>query len=148
MIKLSANDLRYGNIVIINGKIATDQTFHTIIYIALFGGNIEAISRTDKNPVGVDNLDYFGNLYQQERGLIPFNSRLEKALMENVINANSTQIFQSKILEDLAFMKTKKMVNEIKPVVTITGNDELKIIITITKPDKTPENYQYLWSRK
>ena len=147
MIKLSANDLRFGNIVIVNGKLATDQTFHTIIYIALFGGNIEAISRTDKNPVGVDNQDYFGNLYQQERGLTPFNSRFEKSLMDNVINANSTQIFQSKILEDLAFMKTKKMVDKISSVIIITGNDELKIVITVTKPNKTPENYQYLWSR-
>ncbi len=147
MIKLTPTDLRYGNIVIVNGKIATDQTFHTVIYLALFGGNVGGVTKQDRNPLGVDNLDYFGNLFQKERGLIPFNSRFEKALRDTPITGSNNEFFISKIKEDLAFMKAKNMINEILPTLTIIGHDKLKIDITVTKPDKTSENYQYLWSK-
>ena len=147
MIKL-ASDNRYGGIQILNGKIATDQTFHTIIFIALFGGNIDQNSSPSKNKKGEESKDYFGNLYQFERGLVPFNSSLERTLRDIPIMSGSIQKYESAILEDLKFMIDKKMVKSILPSVSIKGANDLTIGITVTKPDGTPENYSYLWSRK
>ena len=146
MIKL-VSDGRYGGIEIKNGKIATDQSFHTIIFLALFGGNIEAVSKSDKNPAGVDNLDWFGNLYQVERGLVKFNSTLEKTMLEIPIMSGSIPKYESAILEDLKFLTDRKMVKSIIPNVRITGVNDLSIEITVTKPDKEPEKYSYLWER-
>jgi len=146
MIKL-VSDGRYGGIDIVNGKIATDQTFHTIIFIALFGGNIEAVSTTYKNPKGVDSNDYFGNLYQLERGLVPFNSRFEKILLDVPIMSGSIQKYESAILEDLQFMIDKKMVKEVIPSVSIINASQISVEILVTKPDNSEEKYSYLWSR-
>lgn len=144
MIKLISN-LTTGELEIKNKKIATDNTLETPVYISLFGGNVEASTTTQRNEPGIDNLDWFGNLYQKEQNKEPFNSLTEKTIKTKALVSGNIKFFEQAILSDLNWLIKNKIAKETKPVVTITGNNNLKLEITIKRPDKTEEKYQYLY---
>ena len=144
MIKLK-NYNRYGGIQIIRGKIATDHTLETPIYLSLFGGNIEAQTTSTRNPAGVENLDWFGNLYQQKQGFPLFNSSFEKILRNTVLISGNIKVFQKAIAEDLDWLVKRKIAKSISSAITITGRNSMTIEITVVKPDNTENKYQYLY---
>ena len=67
MIKL-ISDYTNGDLSIVNGKIEFDYSLETAVFLSLFGGNKEADTKEKRNPAGVENNDWFGNLYQKKNG--------------------------------------------------------------------------------
>lgn len=144
MIKISSN-LTFGDLEIKNGRIQIDQTLETPVFISLFGGNKEADSSTFKNPGGVKNLDWFGNLYQQKEGKELFNSKFERATLEKPIISGNIREFEKAALEDLQWLINSKAVSGVKVDISLTAKDTLKIEIMLNRNGITVGKFQYLF---
>ena len=129
-----------------NGKIELDATLETPIFISIFGGNVQGITTNDRNPSGVDNKDWFGNLYLKEMNKPLFNSKFEKFLKENPLSSGNLNTLNQYALSDLQWIVNSKAVKSFSIDLEITGANSLKISITATEPDNTKSQYQYLWT--
>jgi len=144
MIGLTDNNTR-GDFKIISGKIATDLTFHTIIYLSLFGGNLASNTPAQRRPAGVINDDWWGNVGEITADKIPFNSNFERSLIENSLISGNLRIIEQAANNDLEWMKTKKIIESVESSASITGVDKLKMEITIKKPEGIEEKFEYFW---
>ena len=129
-----------------SGKIELDATLETPIFISIFGGNVQGITTNDRNPSGVANLDWFGNLYLKEMNKPLFNSKFEKFLKENPLSSGNLNTLNQYALSDLQWIVNSKAVKSFSIDLEITGANSLKIEITATEPDNTKSQYQYLWT--
>lgn len=145
MIKL-VSDLTHGQLDC-NGKILLDRSIETSILLSLFGGNFEGSTTANRKPAGIENPDYFGNLYFQEVKKPLFNSKFEKFLKENPLSSGNLITLNQYALEDLEWIIKNKAVKKFKISLEIVSANELKIDITADQPDKTEKKYTYLWSR-
>lgn len=143
MIKLVSNHTN-GELDI-DRKIKTDMTLETPVFLSLFGGNKEADTKSGRNPSGVDNLDWFGNIFQRAKGKSLFNSTFERKTMEMSLTSGNIKEFERAIIEDLNWMLLKKIADDIKSSVSITGIDTLSITVEIIKNKKTINKYNYLY---
>lgn len=144
MIKL-ISDGTTGQLEIINGEIETDNSLETPIFISLFGGNVEGVTTSERNEKTVDNLDWFGNLFQKNKNREYFNSLTQKTIMEKPLISGNIKFFEQAVLSDLDWLIEDKIAKEITPEITFTDINSLSIDIVITKPDNTEQKYQYLY---
>jgi phage gp46-like protein len=144
MIKLIC-DLTTGQLSA-KGKIELDPGLGTPIFLSLFGGNVKGITTKTRKPAGVENLDWFGNLYLQEENKPLFNSKFETYLKENPLTSGNLIKLKELALSDLDWIIQKKAVKSFEIVFEIKGANSVQIEITAIKPDKTKIEYSYLWS--
>lgn len=124
------------------------EGFGQMIYLALFGGNVEAITK-DKLPTELAE-DYWGNnLFFPQNESVQFNSRTEKALNETPLTSAGRVIIQNAVNADLDFMKDFA---EISVTVEIFDPNMCKITINANQPEnlqgRNPEAYRayvYIW---
>jgi phage gp46-like protein len=129
------------------GKIQLDNSIGTPVFLSLFGGNVEAVTTTARKGKGVENKDYFGNIYLQEEKKTLFNSKFEKFLKENPLTSGNLITLKQYALEDLEWMIKNKSVKSFDIVFQIMSVNSLKFDITAYQLDKTENKYSYLWSR-
>lgn len=128
-----------------NGKISRDYTLNTPIILSLTGGNVEADTQSQRNPAGVDNLDWFGNLFMISQGQPLFNSKFERATRTLALMSGNLKEFERAANEDLDWMIQKKIAEKVEAVCSIVGTSQLKTMIYIYRSDKTKQDYQYLF---
>jgi phage gp46-like protein len=145
MIKL-ISDLTTGQLSA-EGKIKLDAGIETSIFISLFGGNVGGVTTASRNPAGVENKDYFGNLYLKEIGKPLFNSKFEKYLKENPLTTGNLKKLNELVLGDLEWLVKNKAVKSFEIDFEIESANQLKIEIIAKQPNNTEKKYQYLWSR-
>lgn len=129
MIKL-VSDNTNGELTVESGKIACDPTIWTSVFISLFGGNREASTQTKRNPKGVENLDYFGNLYQRN-GLL-FNSEFEKLTASEPFTSGNIKRFEAAVINDTAWLISTGRCDKITCSIMITGANSLRITMQLT----------------
>ena len=144
MIALKDNGTR-GDFAIINGKIRTDLTLHTIVYISLYGGNTQADTPIQRRPEGVENKDWFGNLFFVQEPENQFNSKFERALNEVALYTGNLKQYEQAAIEDLQWLIDKKIAKSVDATATIPGAQKLRIDIDIIKPDNIEERYSFIW---
>lgn len=127
------------------GRPEQDSSLFTPVYLSLFGGNVEGITIADRNPDGIDNNDWFGNLTLQKDGQVLFNSKFEKIITNEPIISGNIQRFKEAALFDLNWMKEKKIAASINVEISIVNPQQLSVIVTLYKADNTEEKYEYLW---
>lgn len=128
MIKLISDNTN-GELEEKSGKIVCDPTLWTSVFVSLFGGNKEALTQTKRNPKGVENLDYFGNLYQRN-GLL-FNSEFEKITASEPFTSGNIQRFEAAVINDTAWLVTSGRCDKIECSITILTVNSLRIILQI-----------------
>jgi hypothetical protein len=125
-----------GDVAIIGNDLALSEKLFQSIYIALFGGNVEA--NTKGNEIeGQERNDYWANglLWSDEAGK-QFNSNTEKALFNVVLNsAGRLQILKAVQL-DLQFLTT---IANVDVDVSILTYNRVEINVKITKLDNLQE---------
>lgn len=129
MIKLISDNTN-GELEEKSGKIVCDPTLWTSVFISLFGGNREASTQTKRNPKGVENLDYFGNLYQRNGFL--FNSEFEKITASEPFTSGNIKRFEAAVINDTAWLVTSGRCDKIECSITILTVNSLKITLQIT----------------
>lgn len=139
------DNLTKGDFAIINGKIATDLTLATPVYFSLFGGNYQADTPIQRRPSGAENQDWWGNLFETRNPENRFNSKFERAVYTTPILSGTLRSFERAAESDLSWMVSQNIAQSVSATVTISGLNELKIVIDIIKPDGTTENYNYLF---
>lgn len=129
MIKLISDNTN-GELEEKGGKIVCDPTLWTSVFVSLFGGNKEALTQTKRNPKGVENLDYFGNLYQRN-GLL-FNSEFEKITASGPFTSGNIKRFEAAVINDTAWLVASGRCDKIECLITILTVNSLRIILQIT----------------
>lgn len=116
----------------INGNdLLTIQGWGNMPYLALFGGNPEAV--TKKKLSTEQNKDWWGNnLLMPQDQSIQFNSLTERALMEVPLTSSGRIRLEAIVKEDLAFMSAFA---DVSVSVTIESDDKVRILIKVRQPD-------------
>lgn len=119
-----------GDFAIINDDLAMGETLYEQIYLALFGGNIEASTKLNYLPTEERN-DYWGNsLIWKDQKDLQFNSETERAIQNNALNSSGRLKILQAVETDLAYLKSML---EMTAEVQILGRDSLQIIVNFTE---------------
>jgi hypothetical protein len=133
-----------GELVKQSNDFATIEGWTNMIYLALFGGNVEAVTKI--KVLGEQNFDWWGNtLLMPGDSSVQFNSLTEKALMEVALNSAGRAYLEKVVKQDLAFMSDFA---NIKVVVSIEGVDRVRIEIQVRQPNVVQNAYRayiYIW---
>lgn len=141
------NYVRFGGPDLTTHYLATDATLYTPIYISLFGGNIEADTQERRQPAGVENKDWWGNLFQDANGEARYNSAFERAVMNTPFTSAAYREFERAISADLDWLILAKIVKKLDSEFRIVSPRELEITINVERPEGIEEKHQYLWNR-
>jgi phage gp46-like protein len=120
-VQLNGNDL-----AVING-------IENMIYLALFGGNVEASTQT--RFVQVQSFDYWANaLFMKNTPSQQFNSETERALNNTPLTSSGRVLIENAIKKDLDFFKNVGATVDI--TVLIVATDKITINIKVTIPQE------------
>ncbi len=123
-----------GDLVKIGNDFAIQNSFGNMIYIALFGGNIE--ESTTKRVAGKQVFSYWANevLFFEEEST-QLNSDTERTLRDVVLNSAGRISIQNAVEKDLKFMSEFATVTV---TVVIEGVDRVNIKIKVSPlPEST-----------
>ncbi len=117
--------------------------FENFVYLAMFGGNIEASTPTTR-IASEQAFDFWANnLLMQGDDSIQFNSQTERILKSVPLTSSSRSLIQQAVEKDLAFMKDFAIVTII---VQIIATDKLLIACRILQPDNLQtQDFIFLW---
>lgn len=141
------NYVRFGGPDLTTHYLATDSTLYTPIYISLFGGNIEADTQERRQPPGVENRDWWGNLFQNTNGEARYNSAFERTVMNTPFTSAAFREFERAISADLDWLIIDKIVKKMDSAFRIVSATVLEVTINVERPDGIEEKHQYLWDR-
>lgn len=132
-----------GELLLLNNDLSLSETLFQMIYISLFGGNVES-STTGSEIEGQERGDFWANsLIFKEQKNKQMNSLTEKTLRETVLNSSGRLKIQSAVEQDLFFLKN--IVN-IATNVLILASEKVAIEITLTSIDnQSSKLFQFIW---
>lgn len=117
--------------------------FQNMVYLGLFGGNIEASTPTRRLDNEQDFSWWGNNLLFPNDPSVQFNSITERRLNEVALNSSGRLLIEEGIKRDLAFMSPFA---EVKVDTAIIGVDKLAIGIQVTQPDNLQQKeFVYIW---
>lgn len=130
-----------GSVQILGKDLAIYQGWENMIYIALFGGNME--STPAKRQLNEQALDFWGNTFLKNIPELQYNSRTERTLAEVSINSQGRILIREAANADLEFMR---QFADISVEVELTDIDKVRIAVTIKEPDNNQaKDFIYLW---
>lgn len=132
-----------GDITKNGNDLAMVFSFENMPYLALFGGNVEAVT-PQKRLESEQAFDFWGNslLFTNDTS-IQFNSLTEKTLQITPLTSSGRLIIENAIKSDLEFMAPFA---EVTVVTEIVATDQINIGIGIKKPDNLEEKrFIYIW---
>ena len=132
-----------GELVLLNGDLVLAESLYQTIYIALFGGNVEA-STLGNEIESEERFDYWANsLIYKDNISKQFNSKTEKTLSEVTINTAGRLKIKSVVEEDLLFLKN--IVN-LKVNIVILSTDKIEINLILNSiPNQENKQFQFIW---
>jgi phage gp46-like protein len=126
-----------------NNDLTLISGFQNMIYLALFGGNIE--QSTQEFLTGEKRSDWWGNsLFMDRQPSIQFNSETERVLSTITVSTEKRSYLQSVVKQDLEVLRE---LGEISVFVSIPAIDSYKIEITIKEPQNSQSiQFAYIWN--
>lgn len=118
--------------------------FENMVYLALFGGNVEASTPSSRLATEQAFDFWANNLLDPQDTSIQFNSETERTLNEVSLTSSGRVIIQRAVEDDLAFMKDFATV---KVNVSLVGLDSVQISVTILQPDNLQkQEIIFIWN--
>ena len=118
-----------GDLAILSNDLVMAEALYQQVYLALFGGNVEDDTR-QKYTESEERFDYWGNsLVWNETVTRQFNSKTERALLNNPINSSGRLAIIQAVTEDLRYL-TSLLTYSVD--VSILGINSLKITVNFT----------------
>jgi phage gp46-like protein len=132
-----------GDLLMKSKDLALSESLFQSIYVALFGGNIEAETTGDEK-VGEERFDFWANsLLFSERTSKQFNSKTEKTLREVVINSSGRAIIARAVNSDLIFLKN---ISNFEVNVVILSIHKVSIEINMQSlTNQQNQSFQFIW---
>jgi len=121
-----------GNFIVLNNDLLLSETLYQQIYLALFGGNIEASTKQSYLETE-DRFDYWGNsLVWKTKKNKQFNSETEAILRKVALNSSGRLEIVQAINSDLAYLSS---LITFDVEVSILSSSSIRITVSFT--DKT-----------
>lgn len=138
-----------GGDLLVSGKdLAMYQGFENMIYLALFGGNVEQDTPQTRNEAE-QAFDFWGNtVFFNNDSSLQFNSQTERMLQSVALSSSGRLQIEQAVKKDLEFMQAfaKVSVSVTIPDRTESRTDTLRINIGVLEPDNlTEKKYVYIW---
>ena len=132
-----------GDLLLQNKDIELVNPLYQQVYVALFGGNIQAITKGDEIE-GQIREDWWGNsLFFQEQPAKQFNSETEKILNETALNSAGRIAILRAVERDLNYLRN---ICDIAVNVVILSTDKVKISVAIRQPQNQQDTtLQFIW---
>jgi len=133
-----------GDFSIVNDDLLLGESFYQQIFLALFGGNIEASTKSQYLD-GEERFDYWANalLWKNEQTK-QFNSTTERVIQTTTLNSSGRIKIIEAVKVDLEYLKP---IADFTVEVEILGRDNLKIIINFTeKLNQQDKSFQMIYS--
>lgn len=119
-----------GDFAIINDDLAMGESLYQQIYLALFGGNLEA-STKQSYLESEERFDYWANEYiWKEEQTKQFNSQTERVIQNTALNSSGRSRIMQAVNEDLNYLKP---LMNFEVNVEILSTDKLRIVINFTE---------------
>lgn len=125
-----------GDLLLEGNDLVATNSIKNQVYLALFGGNINADN-------GEQNNDYFGNAYLSDDN--KFKSTVESLLSKIVVNSSGIATIKSAIQKDLEFLSSYA---NIVVNVEIKSKDSLLLLIDVIAPNNVSEKIRILWNQQ
>ena len=131
-----------GDLVLNGNDLQVIDGFQNMIYLALFGGNIE--QSTKQYNENEERFDYWANsLLMLDSPDIQYNSETERTLNEVALNSRGRLLIEQSVKKDLEFMQD---FGNIDVNVSIIQSDRVKINVIIKEPNELNSNeFNYIW---
>lgn len=133
-----------GDLVKNKNDVSVIYGFQNMIYLGLFGGNVEQDTPTERNA-NEQAFDFWGNnLLMPNQAGIQFNSQTERALNNNALTSSGAAVIEQAVKNDLLFLNDFATVNV---DVTITGVDRIEIHVIMQQPGNLQkQEFIYIWN--
>ncbi len=119
-----------GDFSITDDDLLMGESLYQQIFLALFGGNIEASTKVNYLPTE-ERFDYWGNgLVWKDQKTKQFNSETERTIQNNALNSQGRLNIIQAVDTDLAYLKSML---DYTIDVQIMGRDNLRIIVSFTQ---------------
>lgn len=132
-----------GELFIDNSDIGLIEVLYNQVYLALFGGNVEA-STIGNEPVGAIREDWWGNslLFPTDTAS-QFNSQTERALNENVLNSIGRVNIERAVQADMQYLKS---IANITQNVVILSTNKVQISVVLAMPSSQEnKTFVFIW---
>lgn len=132
-----------GELAKIQGDLVLVESLFQVVYISLFGGNVEA-STLGNELDSQERKDYWANaLIFPNKPSRQFNSETEKTLTQVPLNSEGRLKIESAIKLDLDFLKN---IANLQIEVNISSLDKVDILITLDSiTNQTNQQFQFIW---
>lgn len=118
-----------GDLAVLSNDLAMCEALYQQVYLALFGGNVEA-STKQKYIETEERFDYWGNsLIWNEKNTRQFNSQTERALINNPMSSSGRLAILQAVNEDLSYLVS---LLSYTVDVSVLGLNNLKITVNFT----------------
>lgn len=118
-----------GDLTLLTNDLAVINNIENCVYLAMFGGNLEASTTPEQSN---NNLDWWGNrLFLQNQIVNQFNSETERTLNSTPLTSSGRVIIENAIKTDLSFLNIKK----IEVQITATDRLEVELIVQSNNTD-------------
>ena len=119
-----------GDFAIIDDDLAMGESLYQQIFLAMFGGNIEASTKTNYLATE-ERFDYWGNsLVWKDEKTKQFNSETERTIQNNALNSSGRLSILRAVNIDLEYLKS---ILDFTTDVQITGRDNLRIVVNFSQ---------------
>jgi hypothetical protein len=132
-----------GDLVIGKSDLRIVEGFTSMPYLALFGGNVEQNTPTER-LTSSQYFDFWGNeLFHPTNPNLQFNSNTERTLKEVVLNSQGRLRIEQAVKSDLAFMND---FCNIFVEVNLPAIDRVEIRVKLTeKTNQQVRTFIYIW---
>jgi hypothetical protein len=132
-----------GEITVVNGDIGLVNILYNQVYLAWFGGNVEA-STLGNEPVGMIREDYWQNaLLYNNQAALQFNSLVELALRNNALSSSGRIAIQRAAETDLQYLQA---IAEITVNVVILSTNKIQLSAQLVQPaNNIDATIKFIW---
>jgi phage gp46-like protein len=128
-----------GDFAILNDDLLMSETLHQQVYLALFGGNVEANTKASYLE-SEERFDYWGNSFiWSDAPTKQFNSETERVLGSVALNSSGRLSILQAASKDLDYLK-----NVINYTVDVSINSISKMSISISFTEKSNQQNRLL----
>lgn len=132
-----------GELALENGDLVLAESLYQTIYIALFGGNIEA-STLGNELESEERFDYWANeLFFKNKPSKQFNSETERTLNNTVLNTSGRLKIKSAVEQDLFFIQN---IVDLEVNIVILDTNKVEINLNLQSiPNQSDRQLQFIW---
>ncbi|MES2287269.1 MAG: hypothetical protein V4547_16375 [Bacteroidota bacterium] len=127
-----------------NNDIQLTELLYQQVYICLFGGNVEAVTKGNELESELRN-DWWGNpLFFKDKKNKQFNSVTEKTLNETVLNPAGRQTIKRAVESDLQCLSG---IAKTEVTIKLPSSSKVEILVRLKQPQNEQDvTLQIIWS--